>query len=212
MKLTALPTGQLAVNTYFIPLGSPLQGRAVSAPKGLTPVLVVDPGDDGGSIVAALKANAFEPLAVGLTHHHFDHVLGLPAVLDAFPGIRVGSFEPPLVQNAPTPDTVFTEGATLDCLVPEQSAEIRQEAASWRVLHTPGHTADSVCFYNEAEKMLISGDTLFWQTYGRTDLPGGSDEQIAQSLNRLFTLPQDTLVYPGHDRCGFTLASDRFLY
>jgi glyoxylase-like metal-dependent hydrolase (beta-lactamase superfamily II) len=202
--LLSLITGQLAVNTYFIPLGAPTQG--------LTSVIVVDPGDDGSAIVATLKANALQAVAVGLTHHHFDHVLGLRDVLEAFPGIHVGGHTPQLVQNQPTPDTVFTEGTTLDCLVPEQPADIQQAAAAWRVLHTPGHTTDSVCLYNKAEKTLISGDTLFWGTYGRTDLPGGNDEQMAQSLDRLFRLPPDTLIYPGHDRYGFTLASNRFYY
>ena len=205
MKLTSLPTGQLTVNTYFIPLAAPA--------NGLTPVIVVDPGDDGSAIVAALKANARQAVAVALTHHHFDHVLGLRDVLAAFSGIHVGSFEPSLVQNnQPTPDIVFTEGTTLDCLVPEQSAEIRQAASAWRVLHTPGHTVDSVCFYDEAAKLLISGDTLFWGTYGRTDLPGANDEQMAQSLNRLFALPPDTLIYPGHDRYGFALTANRFRF
>jgi glyoxylase-like metal-dependent hydrolase (beta-lactamase superfamily II) len=198
MKLITLPTGQLATNTYFIPLFAEF-------------VLVVDPGDDGSGIVAALKANALNAVAVALTHHHFDHVLGHKAVLEQFPGIHVGAHTPQLVQNQPTPDTVLSEGTTLDCLVPEQTSEIRQAAAAWSVLRTPGHTEDSVCLYNQAEKVLISGDTLFWQTYGRTDLPGGDNEKMAQSLNRLFQLPPDTLVYPGHSKAGFSLASNRFI-
>jgi glyoxylase-like metal-dependent hydrolase (beta-lactamase superfamily II) len=204
MKLISLTTGSLAVNTYFVPLVAPTQGP--------TPVIVVDPGDDGSNIVAALKANAMQVVAIALTHHHFDHVLGLKDVLEHFPGIHVGGHTPQLVQNQPTPDTVFLEGTLLDCLVPEQPANVRHAAAAWSVLHTPGHTTDSVCLYNEAEKQLISGDTLFWGTYGRTDLPGGNEEQMVHSLDRLFRLPPDTLIYPGHDRYGFVLAANRFYY
>jgi glyoxylase-like metal-dependent hydrolase (beta-lactamase superfamily II) len=66
------------------------------------------------------------------------------------------------------------------------------------ILHTPGHTPGSVCFYWQDEKVLLSGDTLFRMGYGRTDLPGGDMGQMIDSLRCLFTLPDDTRVYPGH--------------
>lgn len=66
------------------------------------------------------------------------------------------------------------------------------------VIHTPGHTPGSVCLYWPEEKALLSGDTLFCMGYGRTDLPGGNTGQLIQSLDRLFTLPNDVKVYPGH--------------
>ena len=76
----------------------------------------------------------------------------------------------------------------------------------WRVLHTPGHTRGSVCLYNESEKLLISGDTLFYMSWGRTDLPGGSEREIRQSLKRLtHQCAPDTRVYPGHDSYGWLL-------
>lgn len=68
-----------------------------------------------------------------------------------------------------------------------------------RVIHTPGHTPGGVCFYAEADKVIFTGDTLFWGSCGRTDLPGGDANEIFQSIcNRLLTLPDDVVVYPGH--------------
>ena len=66
------------------------------------------------------------------------------------------------------------------------------------IIHTPGHTPGSICLYWPEEKVLISGDTLFCMGFGRTDLPGGNYGQLVQSLNTLFDLPEDVLVYPGH--------------
>jgi glyoxylase-like metal-dependent hydrolase (beta-lactamase superfamily II) len=84
------------------------------------------------------------------------------------------------------------------------------DLAKWRVLCTPGHTPGSVCLFNSAEHVLISGDTMFAGTWGRTDLPGGNEQDMYNSLKRLFReLPGDTRVYPGHESWGFTLAQNR---
>ena len=69
----------------------------------------------------------------------------------------------------------------------------------WKVMATPGHTKGSVCYYLDSEEVLFSGDTLFAESLGRTDLPTGSVQQIVRSIaERLFELPEDTMVYPGH--------------
>lgn len=78
----------------------------------------------------------------------------------------------------------------------------------WKIISTPGHTKGSSCLYNEAKKYLISGDTLFYKSYGRTDFADGSDTQMYHSLKLLYeTVDQDTLVFPGHDYSGFKVSS-----
>ncbi len=85
-----------------------------------------------------------------------------------------------------------------------------QAFGDWTVLHTPGHTKGSVCLYNEKDKILISGDTLFFMSWGRTDLYGGSESEMQKSLTRLYKeVSLDAKVYPGHDRTGFTLSQNR---
>jgi glyoxylase-like metal-dependent hydrolase (beta-lactamase superfamily II) len=117
----------------------------------------------------------------------------------------------------------LAEGSTLAALFARQDARqnadfpagaetdaLAKAAGAWRVMSTPGHTKGSVCLYNAEERALISGDTMFEGTWGRTDFPGGSDEEMLESLRRLFReLPGDTVVYPGHEGWGFTLAQNR---
>jgi glyoxylase-like metal-dependent hydrolase (beta-lactamase superfamily II) len=231
MNLTVIPSGFLSVNTIFIPLAGT---DAQSGSRGI-PVVVVDPGDE--RCVSELAQRNMEPLAVVLTHGHFDHVLGLGAVKKHFPAIPVavhtadkilfGTGMPEktaksllglgleqeivdLLQSLPEADMCLAEGTTLDALFSGAgNAAFAQAAAAWRVLETPGHTPGSVCLYNESAHTLISGDTMFEGTWGRTDLPGGNDKTMVRSLKRLFSeLPGNTGVYPGHGNTGFTLAEN----
>jgi hydroxyacylglutathione hydrolase len=90
--------------------------------------------------------------------------------------------------NSPKPDEFLRDGM-----------EIRFGKCRIKVLHTPGHTQGGCCLYLEAEKTVITGDTLFADSIGRTDLPGGSHEQLLASIqSKLFTLPDDVIAYPGH--------------
>jgi len=87
------------------------------------------------------------------------------------------------------PDGILAEGSVLNA-----------GTLSLKVIHTPGHSPGGVCFYCEKDGILFSGDTLFYADHGRCDLPGGSYDNMVTSLKKLFCLPQDTLVYPGHGR------------
>ena len=121
-----------------------------------------------------ISANGLRPQALLLTHGHFDHIFGIPAIRKAYPGIRI--------YIAEEPDDILTYG---------------NECMGFSILRTPGHTSGSVCIYSEKENVLFSGDTLFRYGTGRTDL-GGSDRDIMASLRTLLELPDDTIVLPGH--------------
>ncbi len=170
--------------------------------------LVVDPGDQAPDILAALARLDVQAVRLVHTHAHFDHVLGTGAVAAATGAeillhgddrwlydnvvLQVGFFGMPLPAPPPPPPTRELRG---DEVLPFGAREAR-------VLHTPGHTPGSVCFFVERAgetPVLFAGDTLFRRSVGRTDLWGGSFEQLATSIReRLFSLPDDTLVIPGH--------------
>ena len=88
-----------------------------------------------------------------------------------------------------------------------RGSQVFETFANWSVIHTPGHTKGSCCFYNAQEKILISGDTVFFRSYGRTDLYGGSQAEIIKSIEKIKKITaEETLVFPGHDYAGFNLS------
>lgn len=165
--------------------------------------VVIDPGDNGDYILNKCSELGIKPQAVLLTHGHFDHISAAPQVARAF-GIRIYASE---VEDAMLADTSLnlTAGFTGhplsfhgDVLV-HGGDELEFLGYSWKVIATPGHTSGSLCFYLPQEAVVFAGDTLFQDSYGRTDLPTGSSRELADSvINRLFVLPEDTMVYPGH--------------
>lgn len=100
-------------------------------------------------------------------------------------------------------------GGSADILL-EEGQELSLGDSTFKVMHTPGHTPGSVCLLDEANHILFSGDTLFKNGHGRTDLPGGSDTQMMQSLRRLAALPPETAFYPGHG-ADSTIGGERWL-
>jgi hydroxyacylglutathione hydrolase len=165
--------------------------------------VVVDAGDDAGQIIAAVERHGLAIGQVINTHGHFDHVGANRRVVERF-GARllIHEADAPLLdraaavakaygihgENSPKPDAFLEDGM-----------EISFGKYRMKVLHTPGHTQGGCSFYLEAEHMVITGDTLFADSIGRTDLPGGSHEQLFASIRtKLFTLPDDVDAYPGH--------------
>lgn len=130
------------------------------------------------------------------------------------------------VSELPAPDVLLENDMTLDkAILPEKivssfsqtksafsADEVLNALSRWTVIHTPGHSKGSVCFYNSSEKVLISGDTIFYGSCGRTDLYGGDERVLNESICAIAEnsekFPKDTLVYPGHDFYGFTLGSN----
>jgi glyoxylase-like metal-dependent hydrolase (beta-lactamase superfamily II) len=173
---------------------------------------VIDPGAEPDAIIAALDKMQLSPRYILLTHGHFDHIEALPSLVKIYANNdnktqvaihrldklylgndsykehkkcfdAVGNVIDMYWKGMCEPDIILEEGVTI---------------GPFTVLHTPGHTPGSVCFWDKKEKVLFSGDTLFKGGRGRTDLPGGCENDIISSLDRLFTMDPDIDVYPGH--------------
>jgi len=216
MKITHLVTGPLSVNTWIIPLDS-------------LRMMVVDPGGDADSIIAHLAGRESVPALIVLTHGHFDHLIALPALKRAFPAVDIamhaadGLFLGPgaLARH----HDFFTDLGAGSMIrryreeLPAATIELADGKeivladgtvlSDWQVLHTPGHSPGSVCLYSKTQKTLVSGDTLFNSGFGRTDAAGGSMTELEASLSRLFALPADTLVLPGHGS-STTIGQERY--
>ena len=164
---------------------------------------IVDPGQEPDRIIDLLAKKGLEPAAILLTHAHFDHISGIPGLIEKFPDLPVYVHE----KDAPM------IGHPLNQLPPEypNTGSLRGlrsvEGLEIEIIETPGHTPGGVCYYfpnfqtsqtSEPLHLLLSGDTLFAGSVGRTDLPGGDMATLMDSLQKLTALPDDTLVIPGH--------------
>ena len=159
---------------------------------------IVDPGQEPDRIIDTLAKKSLEPAAVLLTHAHFDHIGAIPGLLEKFPDLPVYVHE----KDAP----MF--GHPLNQLPPEYPPFAKPKSIAnlnsldslegLEILETPGHTPGGVCYYFPKDKLLLSGDTLFAGSVGRTDLPGGDMATLMDSLKKLTVLPDDTLIIPGH--------------
>ena len=185
-KLHCLTVGPLAENCYLLWEDAP-------APR---PGLVVDPGDDFPKIRDFLESESIRPLGVLLTHAHFDHIGALPALTEAY-GVPVWCPEAdhPLYHS---PDNGMPPWyPAVKNLPPLSSAPLPE--FGFQVLNTPGHSPGSTSYYFPEEGLVLTGDTLFAGSVGRTDLPGGSETVLMHSIRTvLFSLPPKTLVFPGH--------------
>ncbi len=191
LEATGWTVGPLAENPYLV--------RCTSTNEAV----LIDPGDEAPMLLRAIADSGATVKAILLTHAHLDHVgaltdmreaLGVPVYLhsadDALLAeahihwLRFGKSIAPVApaEHALAPGNTLTVGdGVLD------------------VLYTPGHTQGGVCFYSAPDALLIAGDTLFRRSVGRTDLPGGNTRQLIASIHsQLYTLPDETVVYPGH--------------
>ena len=161
---------------------------------------VIDPGAEGQRLLSLIRREGWGIEAILLTHGHFDHIGAVRDLMDADTRLVIHELDAPMLA-----DPVLNAGAGLlgrSITAPEATDKVREgdelELAGLkiRVLHTPGHTPGSVCWLIEGE--LFTGDTIFDYGWGRTDLPGGSEEQMAASLRRLAPLVRQYPMHAGH--------------
>lgn len=156
---------------------------------------IVDPGQEGARIASLLEKKGLEPEAVLLTHAHFDHITGIAELQKLFPGLPVYVHREDTVMFGHPFNQMPGEYSSIG--VPANIRDV-EELKICEVIHTPGHTPGAVCYHFPSDRLLLSGDTLFAGSIGRTDFPGGSMSKMTDSLKKLTALPDDTLVVPGH--------------
>jgi glyoxylase-like metal-dependent hydrolase (beta-lactamase superfamily II) len=176
--------------------------------------IIIDPGDEVERIENELKSRNLLPVAILLTHGHFDHI-GAVGVLRKHFGIKVYAHyeEEKILTSDMNLGREFgmhiTEKA--DIYV-KDNEEIIIDDIKFKVIYTPGHTVGSCCYYVSNSKILFSGDTLFHCSHGRTDFPTGSQSAIVRSIvEKLLILDDDVKVYPGHEE-ETTIGSEKAFY
>ncbi len=164
--------------------------------------IIFDPGSDYEYIKSYINKKNLLVKLILLTHCHFDHV-GAVCDLQEYFNTKVMCHKDDLVllqsanQSATSYGLMPVKIPNIDAFFNDNDI-ITFNDTNIKVIHTPGHSSGSVCFYVEEDKFLISGDTLFLESIGRTDFPSGSQKDIEQSIKKLYTLPDDTMVLPGH--------------
>ena len=144
-----------------------------------------------------------EDFRIIATHGHLDHLWGAKWATEQWhTPVLMHEADIPMAQAMQQQYDLFGVHRTAESFpiedIKSSILNLKSQMSNFELLETPGHTPGSICLYWPEEKVLLSGDTLFQMGYGRTDLPGGNMGQLIESLEHLFTLPADTLVYPGH--------------
>lgn len=193
MKIDRLILGDFETNCYVVRMD-----------ESASDCLVIDPGMGADSLIEFLRQHQFHPVATLLTHGHVDHIVGTTALHQHFPEARIyiHKLDAPMLTDPHANLSAFAgivfAAEPADVLL-EDGDTVEQAGITLKVLHTPGHTPGGICLYAQQEGLVFVGDTLFADSVGRTDFPGGDMDQLVESIRmKLFTLPDATAVYPGH--------------
>lgn len=190
IKIGRMTLGVCATNCYFL------------YREGSGEVIFADPADRGADIYEALNKKGLAVEAILLTHGHFDHIWGAERLRE-LSGAKIYALdaEQPVCRDAYV--NVSAQAGRKATIEPDEwltdGQKITFAGISLEVIATPGHTAGSCCYYVPEAGFLIAGDTLFEGSVGRTDFPTGSMSRLVHSIKeKLFLLPGETKVYPGH--------------
>jgi len=200
MKIDRLVLGEFETNCYILR----------SSDKA-TDCLIIDTGLDARELLTFLERNKLTPKALIITHGHIDHIAGVEKLRAKYPDIAVYIHK---LDAETLTDSMSNLSFMLDSTDSQTERSFSTEKADYlvdepdvieaagiklKVIHTPGHTPGGICLYCEKENVVFVGDTLFADSVGRTDFPGGNMRQLIEGIkNKLLTLPDDTVVYPGH--------------
>ena len=190
LKIGRMVLGVCATNCYFL------------YKEGERDVIVVDPADKGDQIYKALSDKDFVVKGILFTHGHFDHIWGANKLRE-LSGAKIYALEEEkaLCEDASVNlSAQFGRSytAAADVYV-RDGEEITIADMTCKVIATPGHTVGSCCFYFEEAGFLVCGDTIFEESVGRTDFPTGSSSRLIRSIKeKIFVLPDETKLYPGH--------------
>ena len=184
MKITSIQVGPIMTNCYLL----------CDETAGVC--ALIDPGDDAARVARLVEQSGCTLQYILLTHGHFDHVLGVPGLLEKWPGIPVYVHEKE-VNWAGAGDQYMLLAPVEGIHTVKEGDTIPFGGATIQVLHTPGHSPGSVTY--RVGDVLFCGDTLFAGSCGRTDFVGGSYPQILKSLKRLVSLEGNLRVCPGHE-------------
>ncbi len=192
-KISRYIVGPFATNCYLV--------QNHESGKGV----IIDPGGDADVILDAIRASGMEPVAILLTHGHIDHLMAVPEIQTRYNlPVYVHEAERPMLASVSIQAEMFglpnMPSPEVSVWLKEGDLQIKG-GLTFGVIHTPGHSPGGCCYL--MEDGIFVGDTLFESSIGRTDLPGGDYDQLIRSIKeKLFTLPDETIVYPGHG--GFT--------
>ena len=223
-KIHQLIVGNLATNCWIYPLDN-VSGNG--QPVGFNPCAVIDPGEEGGRIIALLDQLKLFPSYIILTHGHFDHIGAVSTLAKEYrrrcgdggtrgdpksSGVTIAIHEADAEYLGPDAYSVHNRGikavfgnsVNVEMFLepqpsPDKLLKEGDTIGPFTVLHLPGHSPGSIGLFDEKAGVLFSGDTLFNSGYGRIDLPGGDGKLLYASLMRLFAMNGDIQVYPGHD-------------
>ena len=191
MKFGQMVVGPLSTNCYFLENTDTHE------------LLLADPGGNQKELQKRIEELGCTLTGILLTHGHGDHIMAVPALKEAYPQAKVyvcAAEKELLGSKAMNCSGMIGYPCSFDADVLLYDGDVLEiSGMKIQVIATPGHTAGSCCYYLPDEKLLLSGDTLFEGSIGRTDLPTGNMSRILDSLQKLFEmLPEDTDVFPGH--------------